>query len=166
MHPNSLRVILDTLGPAKAEAERRLMIPLRFQLVEYLVRFLDGGHERYQITYTAGIEAETLADRWRYRGHCWRQVGLVNRAGERFEKSGLDRSIELSPGIGGKSEQDWSVWRECPYQGSPPSAEREFKDVSTLLMRRFEPLVIADKRSMENYFRHAYPGTEAVSETG
>lgn len=164
MHASSLRLILETLGSGRAEAGRRLVLPLTCEWVQYMVRFRDGAQERYQITYTAGIEAEIVLEHWKYRGRCWRQVGLLNRAGERFDKNGLDGRVELCVGGAGDGKEDWSAWRECAYRGMPPSAEREFKDVSAPMRQRFRLLVIADKRSMEDYFRYVYPGTEAVSE--
>ncbi|MDA3922227.1 MAG: hypothetical protein PF501_16335 [Salinisphaera sp.] len=142
----------------------RLFLPLRLQIAEYLLRFSDGTHERYQVAYNASIEAEKSRQRWQYRGHVSRQLSLYNRAGERFGKVDGDRRIELIPEAGHNTMADWHGWRECVLEPGPSLPEDEFEKIIGWLSRASAASVIADKRRLERDFRRVYKCLESISE--
>ena len=164
MDASVLQMTRDKLGIQDDHGERHFFVPLRSDQVGFLVTFSDGAAERYEIVYTAGVEAKTSDGHWRYRGHCLRQMALINRAGERFEKAGLDRAFELSRPDGGHDIEEWARWRSSTYRGDSPTCTSVFQEVAGLLMRHFHALVFADARSMENYCRHAYQDVSSVAQ--
>jgi len=162
----NIRVAVEEADGSADLPHGHLFIPLGMAKSAYVVRFTDETRERYEVTHTAGIEARWLADRlWQYRGRCCRQVLLFNHAGERFEKRGLDRTVELlqSGLLSENCSEDWSDWHECVCDTNRPSAERDFTELSKWISSRFEWLTVVDKRRMEAHFRYAYAGVISVT---
>lgn len=164
MHSGNLRAAFQRCR--RKDGEHRLFLPVRLPTFHFLLRFIDGTQEHYRVGYSASIEAEKLPHGRRYRGHISRHFSIYNRAGEEFEKTGVDRRVELGSALNhGVETADWRRWREG--RGSHESLSQagdEFEEIYQGLMRSFGMAVMADKRRVEEQFRYIYKGVEAVSE--
>ncbi|MGB7757162.1 MAG: hypothetical protein WBL23_13965 [Salinisphaera sp.] len=149
----------------RKDGKQRAFLPVRLPMFHFLLRFIDGTQEQYRLRYDAGIEAEESPRCWRYRGHISRHLSIYNRAGEEFEKTGIDRRFELTPALNhGVDTADWRRWREGRGGREPSQTGDEFEEIYRELMRSFAMAVMADKRRVEEQFRYLYQGVEAVSE--
>lgn len=148
----------------RSGAGERLFLPVRLRTVDYLLRFTDGAHERYQVAYIASLEARKFRQHWRYRGHVSRQISIYNRAGEQFEKVNADRRLDPSIQDSRDAIVDWRDWHECAFNHDTATPEDEFGEIFHSLTRAFAASIIADKRQVEAHFQRMYKGIEALSE--
>lgn len=161
---HSARLLVPFQECRRRDAGTRLFMPLRVESVEYLLRFIDGAQEHYQVAYRASIEVEKIRGRWRYRGHASRQLSLYNKAGERFEQADTDRRLELLLDMDSDELDDWHRWHECKFNPDASLEEDAFEEIVQEHSRGFAASVVADKSRLVQRFRHMYKGVEAISE--
>lgn len=164
MNPNTLRLACESLGILDSGKGEHVFYPLRSEWVMYLLRFMDGSHERYQIAYTGGIEAQALDRGWRCRARCLRQMGMLNQAGERFEKIDGEGLAALAETASENGQGAWDCWRQSPEQAAAAAHSRAFREAMQALTHGFGWVVMRDKMAMESHFRRTFKGLEALSE--